>query len=100
MPQQSDSIARDLRSAVLAGQHGDAARLAEEYAQALRREWERMPRVERVASNIPRQSRELLTWALGVTRMQHSMAGQHLAALGIAHQYLKARSNYVQASVD
>lgn len=96
----SDDIARDLRGAILTGDHAEASRLAEQYQRALAGEWQGMSQRERAASDLPRRSRELLTWATGVARMQHTMAGQHLAALGMAQQYLKARANYAQLSTD
>ncbi|HTW66610.1 MAG TPA: hypothetical protein VME17_18440 [Bryobacteraceae bacterium] len=98
MPQPPDNLARDLRAAVLVGDHLQATRLAGDYAQAVRHQWEHMSKEERASSTIPRQSRELLTWATGVTAMQHKMAGQHLAALEMAHRYLSARANYARSA--
>jgi hypothetical protein len=98
MPQPQDDLARQLRAAVLGSDHAQATRLAAEYTQAVCREWERMPAAERATSGIPRQSRELLTWARDVTIMQHAMAGQHLDALEIAHRYMRARTDYLKSA--
>jgi hypothetical protein len=98
MPQPLDNIARDLRAAVLGGDHELAARLTEEYTGAVRIQWESMTADEREGSRLPRQSNELLTWARDVAIMQHGMAGQHLAALEMAHRYLSARANYLKAA--
>jgi hypothetical protein len=98
MPRPLDDVARDFRAAVIVGEHAQAARMAEEYTQALRAAWERMPASERAASGIPQKSCELLAWAMDVTAMHHKMAGQHLDALETAHRYLSARSNYLESA--
>jgi hypothetical protein len=98
MPDSLDNIARDLREAVLGVDHEQAARLAEEYGGAVRVQWEGFSESERALSRLPQQSRELLTWARDVAVMQHAMAGQHLAAMEMAHRYLSARANYLKAA--
>ncbi len=93
-----DLLARELRAAVLGSDHNRATRLAEQYTAALSREWGRMPQTERASSGLPRQARELLTWAREMTLMQHAMAGQHLAAIQKANRYLTARANYLRSA--
>ena len=57
-----------------------------------------MSEVERAVSSLPKQSRELLTWARDVAIMHHAMASQHLAAIGMANRYLAARANYLKSA--
>ncbi|HTC32567.1 MAG TPA: hypothetical protein VK724_04300 [Bryobacteraceae bacterium] len=103
MPQQQadlrhDALARELRAAVLGNEHERAARLATQYTQEVARQWTLMPAAERAASSLPKQSRELLTWARDVAIMHHAMAGQHLEAIGMANRYLAARANYLKSA--
>jgi hypothetical protein len=91
-------LARAIRAAVLGSEHNRAARLAEQYTAALLQQWALMSEAERASSGIPKQARELLTWARDVAIMQHAMAASHLSALEKAHRYLNARANYLQTA--
>jgi hypothetical protein len=91
-------LARELRAAVLGSDHVQAARLAEQYTAALSGQWALMSPAERASSGIPKQSRELLTWARDVAIMQHAMAAVHLLAIKKAHRYLTARCHYLQSA--
>jgi hypothetical protein len=93
-----EDLARELRAAVLGSDHNQAARLAEQYTQELTRQWALMSKAERDASGLPKQSRELLTWARDVAIMQHAMAATHLAAIDKANRYLTARANYLRSA--
>ena len=91
-------LARELRGAVLGNDHVQAARLAEQYTAAVSRQWELMSPGERASSSLPKQSRELLTWARDVAIMQHAMAAMHLSAIEKAHRYLNARVHYLRSA--
>jgi hypothetical protein len=94
-------LARELRASVLGSEHHQAARLAEQYTAAVSRQWALISEAERASSGLPKQARELLTWARDVTIMQHAMAAMHLLALEKANRYLTARANYLRtAAVD
>jgi len=93
-----DTLARELRAAVLGSDHAKAARLAEQYTAALSRQWASMSEPERASSGIPKQAVELLAWAREMTIMQHAMAGQHLSAVQKANRYLTARANYLRTA--
>lgn len=93
-----NELARELRAAVLGGDHEKAARLAEQYTAALSRRWSTMSEAERATSGIPKQSVELLTWAREMAIMQHAIAGQHLSAIQKANRYLTARANYLRSA--
>jgi len=79
MHPQLDKIAHKFRSAILAGGHADAARISTEYVEALRHAWDALDAEERVVSELPKQSRELLDWARAVTITQHILAAEQLA---------------------
>ena len=92
MSQALDSISRDLRSALLGGDHVLANRLVPEYTDALRELWESMPESERAASSIPEQARELLTWARDMTVVRRAIDAAQLAVVQKASRYSAARS--------
>jgi hypothetical protein len=98
MPEPSDSLARELRSAVLAADHEAASRLTVEYTEALRKHWTVLSPQERASSSLPQQSRELLTWVRDMTLMQQAMAAQHLALAQNANRRLTARALYLETS--
>ncbi len=98
MQQQLADLARELRAAVLGNEHERAGRLAGQYTQEVARQWLLLSKAERVSSPLPKQSRELLTWARDVAIMHQAMAGQHLAAIGMASRYLAARANYIKSA--
>jgi hypothetical protein len=93
-----NELARELRDAVLGGDHERAARLAEQYTVALSRRWAAMSEADRASSGIPKQSIELLTWAREMAIMQHAIADQHLSAIQKANRYLTARANYLRTA--
>lgn len=87
-----DKLSRDLRSAVLGGDHVLATRLVSEYAGALCELWESLPETERPASSVPQQARELLTWAHEMTVVQRAMAAEQLAIIRKAGRYRLSRN--------
>jgi hypothetical protein len=91
-------LARELRAAVLGSEHKQAARLAEQYTGALSQHWAGMSPAERASSGLPKQARELLTWARNVTIMQHAMAAAHLGAIEKTKRSLTARANYLRTA--
>ena len=98
MPQPPDRIASELRSAVLAGDHGQADRLVQAYTEALRELWLALPESERAASAVPGQARELLEWAREMTLVQRALAAQHLAIVETASRYESAPGARDQSS--
>jgi len=94
-----DNLARDFRSAVLAGDHPAAERSVVRYAEALQEIWVSMSESERAASSIAKQAEELLVWARNVTIMQRALTSEQLTVLEKASRYLQpgSRSFSVQA---
>lgn len=92
MSQALHSISRELRFALLGGDHVLANRLVPEYADALRELWESMPESERAVSSIPSQAKELLTWARDMTVVRRAMDAEQLAVVQKASRYSAARS--------
>lgn len=99
MPQAPDSLARQLRGAVLGGDHAASARLVEEYAQALGEYWATLSPAERAVSSIPCHSLELLKWVRDMTLMQRGMTGEHLKMVKKSMRYQTARTQYLQSAV-
>jgi hypothetical protein len=91
MSQALHNISRELRSALLGGDHVLANRLVSEYTDALRELWERMPESDRAASSIPQQTRELLTWAHDMTVVRRAIDAAQLAVVEKAGRYNAAR---------
>ena len=81
MPPTLDELIPELRAAVLAADHARADRLACDYAEAVRQLWETLPEPERAASPLPRATRELLTWARGMTIVHRAIAGEQFAVV-------------------
>jgi hypothetical protein len=92
MSQALHKISRELRSALLGADHVLANRLVSEYTDALRELWESMPESERAASSIPREARELLTWARDMTVVRRAIDAAQLAVVQKASRYSAARS--------
>jgi hypothetical protein len=93
-----DNLARELRAAVLAGDHAKATRLTVEYTAALREHWMTLSAEQRAASGLPKQSLELLGWVRDMTIMQQAMAAQHLAMVEKASRYQTARASYLRSA--
>ena len=98
MPQAQDNLARDLRTAVLGSDHNQAARIAEQYTAALSRQWELMSDAERASSSLPKQARELLTWAREMTLVQQALLAEQLSIVEKASRYLTARALYLRSA--
>lgn len=98
MQQQLDKLAHEIRAAVLANDHADAARLTEAYVDALRDHWVTLERDERAASALPKLALELLAWAREMTILQRALAGEHVRALDKILRYRTARSLYQQSA--
>lgn len=98
MPQPLDNLARDLRAAVLAGDHQKGSRLTEEYTSAVRDYWIALSENERAVSPLPKQSLELLRWTRDMTLMQQAMAAQHLALVQHKLRNQRVRSLYLQTA--
>jgi hypothetical protein len=97
-PDNAADLARELRAAVLAGDHEKATRLTVEYAAALREHWMTLSAAQRAASALPKQSLELLGWVRDMTLMQQAMAAQHLAMVEKAGRYQTARASYLRSA--
>lgn len=95
---ETDSLARELRAAVLAGDHPKAMRLAVQYTEAVRTSWMKLDAPGRKASRLPRQSVELLHWVREMTLMHRGMTGEHLKILAKATRYQTARALYLQSA--
>lgn len=98
MPEPSDSLARELRAAVLASDHARATRLAEQYTQTLSEHWMLLTNPERVASPLPKESLELLNWVREMTIMRQALDARHLAAVEKASRYQAARALYLRSA--
>jgi hypothetical protein len=81
MAQSPDKVSRELRTAVLGGDHVLAGQLASEYMGALGQLWESLPESERAAA------RDLLVWAHQMTVVQRAIAAAQLAVIEKASQY-------------
>lgn len=98
MPQPLDNLASELRAAVLAADHEKAARLSAEYTEALRVHWTALSARERGASQLPKQSLELLNWVREMTLMHRAITAEHLKLLGQMSRYQTARALYLQSA--
>jgi hypothetical protein len=92
MSQALHKISLELRSALLGGDQARANRLVAEYADAVRTLWESLSESERSPSPIPREARELLTWAHEMTVVRRAMAAAQLTVVQKASRYNAARS--------
>lgn len=88
-----NKIARELRSAIAAGDHATAGRLLPRYSQALQSAWESLSPQERAASPLPQQTRELLEWARSVAIIQRALSAEQLATLQKAGRYCAPESS-------
>jgi len=93
-----DHIARDFRAAVLGSDHILAARLAEQYAAAVRLQWALMSQAERASSGLPKQATELLTWAQNATKQQYDIAAMQSSTIEKANRHLNARAVYLRSA--
>ena len=93
-----DSLARQLRAAVLGNDHPAALRLVVEYTAALRDYWTSLAPAERSASPVPQQSLELLKWVRDMTLMQRAMTGEHLKIVARSMRYQTARAQYLRSA--
>jgi hypothetical protein len=98
MRQQPDSLAHQLRAAVLATDHPAAERLLVEYTAALGDYWAALAPAERAGSAIPKQSLELMKWVRDMTLMQRAMLGEHLRMVEKSMRYQVARAQYLQSA--
>lgn len=92
MPQQLDKIANELRSAILAADPANAARLVTEYVEALCQEWEHMPPQDRACSQLPQVAKELLKWARDMTMVQRALTSKQLDILDKVIEYRRSAS--------
>jgi hypothetical protein len=99
MLETADHLAHELRAAVLASDHENAARLSVQYSAALQEHWMTLSAGERAASSLPTQSLELLNWVREMTLMQRALTAQHLGAIERASRYQTARALYLQSAV-
>ena len=98
MPPSPDSLASELRSAVIANDLEAATRVSAEYTEALRDRWMRLTAEERTVSPLPKQSLELLHWVREMAIMQQALAARHLAMVEKARRYQAARSLYLRSA--
>jgi hypothetical protein len=78
---------RELKAAVIAGDHARAERATAAYVEALRQHWESLPKKERGNSPVPARARELLAWAREMTIIQRTLTCDQLAILQKASRY-------------
>lgn len=78
MPPALDKVSKDLRSAVMTGDHLRAGRFALEYTNVAQQVWESLSEAERAASTLPVTAAELFTWAREMTIAQRALAADHL----------------------
>jgi hypothetical protein len=104
MPAPLDKLSQQFRSAVLAGDHPGAERLALQYVEALREMWESLPEAERASSLVPKRALELLAWARDVSIVQRALTHEQLAILEKACRYqpsgwLESRSRAIEVRI-
>ena len=104
MPAPLDKLSQQFRSAVLAGDHLGAERLALQYVEALREMWESLPEAERASSLVPKKALELLAWARDVAIVQRALTYEQLAILEKACRYqpsgwLESRSRAIEVRI-
>lgn len=85
--------ARELRSAIIVGDHALAQQLATAYVDALRTLWESMPEEQRSVSMLPSEARALLLWAHQSTLIQKAIAADQLAVAQKALRYHPSKSD-------
>lgn len=93
-----ETLAHQLRAAVLGNDHPAALRLVVEYTEALRQYWTALPPAERALTTVPQQSLELMKWVRDMTLMQRAMTGEHLRIVAKAMRYQTARAQYLQSA--
>jgi hypothetical protein len=93
-----DSLAHQLRAAVLGTDYAAALRLVDEYTEALREYWTSLAPGERAVSGVPQQSLELMKWVREMTLMQRAMTGEHLKMVEKSMRYQTARMQYLQSA--
>jgi hypothetical protein len=77
----------ELRAAVIAADHARAETAVTHYVEAVQQFWEGLPEQERVSSQIPARSRELLAWAREMALIQRNLAADQYAVLQKARRY-------------
>jgi hypothetical protein len=77
----------ELRAAVIAADHARAERAVNHYVEAVQQFWEALPEQERVSSQIPARSRELLAWAREMALIQRHLAADQYAVLQKTRRY-------------
>jgi len=87
MSEVLDNISRELRAAVLAGDHALAERRFCEYAQTVAQIWRALSESDRRASTLPQTVHELITWIRGMTIVQRAISAEQLAAVEQALRY-------------
>jgi len=92
MSQALDSLAEQLRSAVLAADHAAAERLVSKYVETVRQVWEALPESERASSPLPNTAVECLNWARGMTIVQRAITAEQLAILDKTIRYQPVRA--------
>ena len=91
-----DKVSKDLRSAVIAGDHRRAAGLAVEYTSVVKQVWESFSDAERTASTLPVTSRELFSWVREMTMVQRALAADHLVFLQKIKRYRQANQGHAR----
>ncbi len=78
---------KQLKAAVIAGDHAGAERATASYVEALRAHWDSLSERERADSPVPARARELLAWAREMTIIQRTLTRDQLAVLQKASRY-------------
>ena len=85
-------LSRELRAAVVGGDHSGAQTLASAYVEAVRSLWESWPEEKRSRCPSLAEARELLPWALEATLIQRGLYGDQFTALQMASGYRQSRA--------
>ena len=91
---------RELKAAIIGGDHAQAEQAVTGYVEALQHYWESLAGTERDSSPVPARARELLTWAREMTLIQRSLTADQLTVLQKASRYQGPASPYAGLQVE
>jgi hypothetical protein len=102
--QAPNELSRELRSAVLTGDHVRIGELAAGYITAVEQAWLALPQGDRARSPLAQQAKELLSWARDMAIIQRALNGEQLGIVENAIRYQSAglpgsRSRGVQVRI-
>jgi hypothetical protein len=94
-----DQASRELRAAVIAGDHAGAERAVLNYVGLVQQFWDALPDAERSSSTLPVRVRELLSWAREMTIIQRALTDDQLRILQKASRYTGAPTSRAMLQV-